>query len=83
MVRRTVTSQQPRRNTVPADGSFRVRLKIARDGRWLAVGPFRTRTGACLFASDLLTDAPGVGRALRIEYRNRGAWKPARAWAVA
>ncbi len=75
----TVVSQQPRRNRVPDDGSFRLQLQ-AQNGHRVAVGPFKTLTGARTFAYDLLTRSPGMFCGLRCEYRNRGAWKPAHTW---
>jgi len=58
----------------PASGYVRLQLQ-AQTGRWLTVGPFTTLTGARHLAEDLIAE-PTI-RAVRVEHKNRGTWRPA------
>jgi len=66
------------RSTVPPMGSFRVQLKTPRG--WVRVGAFLTLTGADRYAHDL-THAEQAS-AVKVEFRNRGQWKPVRSWSL-
>lgn len=60
----------------PTQSAGLVRLRLqATTGRWLTVGPFGSLTGARALAQDLI--AQQAVKAVRVERKNRGTWRPA------
>jgi len=63
---------------VPEGGAFRLQLKsLARDA-WVIVGSFPSPSPARRLAEDLV--ATGTLKAVKVEHRNGGTWKPVWGW---
>jgi hypothetical protein len=62
-------------------GNVRIRIQTtARPTRWTIVWPFASLGAASRLAEDIVQSSDGQLRAVRIEHRNGGSWKPAWTW---